>query len=87
MDGTGYPAGLAGEAIPLEARILAVANAFDRLSSGGPARLALPPAEVMEELGRRSGAELDPAVVAALRALIGRGAADAPLAGRPEEPR
>jgi diguanylate cyclase (GGDEF)-like protein len=78
MDGRGYPAGLAGEAIPLEARILAVANAFDRLLSGGPARFPLPVADVMDELERRSGRELDPAAVAALRALVGRGAADVP---------
>jgi diguanylate cyclase (GGDEF)-like protein len=87
MDGTGYPAGLAGEAIPLEARILAVANVFDRLRAGGPTRFGLPPADVMDELVRRSGSELDPAVVGALRALVGRGAADTPSAARPEEPR
>lgn len=78
MDGSGYPAGLAGEAIPLEARILAVANAFDRLSSGGPARFPLPVDDVMEQLERRSGRELDPAVIEALRALVGRGATDVP---------
>jgi hypothetical protein len=87
VDGTGYPAGLAGEAIPLEARILAVANVFDRLCAGGPTRFGLPPADVMDELGRRSGSELDPADEGALRALDGRGAADTPSAARPEEPR
>lgn len=76
MDGTGYPAGLHGEEIPLEARILAVANAFDRLSNGGPTRFPLRPADVMNELERRSGDEFDPVVVAALRSLVGRGAAD-----------
>ncbi len=45
FDGTGYPAGLAGEQIPLESRILAVADAFDRLTSGGPDRFPV--------LGRR----------------------------------
>ena len=78
MDGEGYPAGLAGEAIPLEARILSVANVFDRLLSGGPARFPMALADVMDELERRSGRELDPAAVAALRALVGRGAADVP---------
>jgi HD-GYP domain-containing protein (c-di-GMP phosphodiesterase class II) len=78
MDGRGYPAGLAGEAIPLEARILSVANVFDRLLSGGPARFPMALADVMDELERRSGHELDPAAVAALRALVGRGAADVP---------
>ena len=76
LDGTGYPAGLRGEQIPLEARILAVANAFDRLTSGTPARLPVAVADVMVELERRSGSEFDPVAVAALRALVGRGAAD-----------
>jgi len=76
MDGTGYPAGLSGEDIPLEARILSVANAFDRLSSGSPTRFGIPQAEVIDELERRSGDELDSVVVAAMRALVGRGAAD-----------
>jgi diguanylate cyclase (GGDEF)-like protein len=76
FDGGGYPAGLSGEQIPLEARILAVANVFDRLASGGPARFPMPVADVMTELERRSGSELDPVAVAALRALVGRGAAD-----------
>ncbi|MGD9570863.1 MAG: HD domain-containing phosphohydrolase [Thermoleophilia bacterium] len=74
LDGTGYPSGLAGDAIPLEARILAVANAFDHGTSGGPGRFPAPVAEVMEDLGRRAGSEFDPVAVAALRSLIGRGA-------------
>ncbi len=74
MDGDGYPSGLAGDAIPLEARILAVANAFDHGTSGGPGRFPAPAADVMEELERRSGSEFDPVAVAALRSLIGRGA-------------
>jgi putative nucleotidyltransferase with HDIG domain len=81
MDGRGYPAGLSGEAIPLEARILAVADAFDRLASGVPGRLAMPVPDVMRELERRRGGDLDPAAVAALRVLVGRGAAD--VAPRP----
>ena len=76
MDGGGYPAGLRGEAIPLEARILAVANAFDHLGSGHDAPFRLSPADVMNELEKRSGSEFDPVAVAALRALVGRGAAE-----------
>ncbi len=76
FDGAGYPAGLAGEQIPLEARILAVANEFDRLTSGTPSRFPVPVAEAMNDLERRSGAEFDPVAVAALRALVGRGTAD-----------
>lgn len=76
MDGRGYPAGLGSEAIPLEARILAVANAFDHLRSGHDAPFRLSPADVMKELEKRSGSEFDPVAVAALRALVGRGAAE-----------
>ena len=76
FDGTGYPSGLAGEQIPLEARILAVADAFDRLSSGTPARVRVSVGEAMDELERRAGSEFDPVAVAALRALVGRGTPD-----------
>ena len=76
FDGAGYPAGLVGEQIPLEARILAVANEFDRLSSGTPSRFPVSVAEAMSDLERRSGSEFDPVAVAALRALVGRGTAD-----------
>ncbi|HET6690133.1 MAG TPA: HD domain-containing phosphohydrolase, partial [Miltoncostaeaceae bacterium] len=78
MDGAGYPDGLAGEAIPLESRILAVADAWDHLRSGRWGGVRLAPADVMKELERRSGPEFDPVAVAALRALVGRGAAEAP---------
>jgi diguanylate cyclase (GGDEF)-like protein len=75
MDGTGYPEGLAGPDIPLEARILAVASAFERLASGDAMREGVPPSEAVRLLQARAGAELDPVVVTALRALVGRGAA------------
>lgn len=76
FDGGGYPAGLVGEQIPLEARILAVADAFDHLASGGPGSAPMAVADAMADLERRSGSEFDPVPVAALRALVGRGAAD-----------
>ncbi len=82
FDGAGYPAGLVGEEIPLEARILAVADAFDRLTSGGPGAFPVPVAEAMTDLERRSGSEFDPVPVAALRALVGRGSADITRLGR-----
>ena len=78
IDGAGYPDGLAGEAIPLESRILAVADAWDHLRSGRWGGVRLAPADVMRELERRSGSEFDPVAVAALRALVGRGAAESP---------
>jgi diguanylate cyclase (GGDEF)-like protein len=75
FDGTGYPAGLRGEEIPLEARILAVANAFDRLISGSPGLFPTPVPQAIADLERRSGSEFDPVAVAALRALVARGEA------------
>lgn len=75
FDGSGYPAGLRGERIPLEARILAVADAFDRLISGSPGRFPMPVPQAIADLERRSGTEFDPVAVAALRALAARGAA------------
>jgi diguanylate cyclase (GGDEF)-like protein len=61
-DGAGFPDGLAGEAIPQPARILAVADAYDTLISG-PGRSQ---AQALAELEREAGAQFDPAVVEAL---------------------
>lgn len=65
-DGAGYPAGLAGEDVPLAARILAVADAYDAMSRPRPYREAMPPAEVEEKLRRGAGSQWDARVVAAL---------------------
>lgn len=64
-DGTGYPDGLAGEAIPLGARVIGVAEAFDVLVSGSPWRRAVSPAEALDELQRVAGQQFDPRVVEA----------------------
>ena len=64
-DGTGYPSGLKGEAIPLEARILAVADAFDAMTSPRPYRGPLSYKEALEELKRGSGSQFDPKLVEA----------------------
>ncbi|HEU4944041.1 MAG TPA: HD domain-containing phosphohydrolase [Solirubrobacterales bacterium] len=65
-DGSGYPDGLAGEAIPLGARIIAVAVAFAALTVQRPYRPALNPSETLAELRRCSGTQFDPRVVEAL---------------------
>jgi HD domain len=65
-DGSGYPDGLSGEAIPQAARILLVAGAFDAITSGRPYRTPLPRAEACEELRRYAGTQFDPACVQAL---------------------
>jgi diguanylate cyclase (GGDEF)-like protein len=70
-DGTGYPEGLAGEAIPHAARILAVADAFDALSSDHVYRARLSHAQALGELELGAGTQFDPTVVAALLAELG----------------
>jgi putative nucleotidyltransferase with HDIG domain len=71
MDGLGYPAGLRGEDTPLLARIIAVADAFDSLTTSRFHREALAVEEALDELRKRAGTQLDPSIVAALeRALV-----------------
>jgi len=64
-DGTGYPHGLAGEEIPLEGRIVAVADVFDALTSDRPYRPGLTPEQAREHIVAESGTAFDPRVVAA----------------------
>lgn len=62
-DGKGYPLGLAGKAIPLEARICAVADAFEAMTSDRPYRKALSYAEASARLCQGAGTQFDPALV------------------------
>jgi putative two-component system response regulator len=62
-DGAGYPDGLAGNAIPLGARIFAVADTLDAMTSDRPYRSALPWDEAVEEIRAHSGRQFDPDVV------------------------
>ncbi len=64
-DGTGYPRGLAGDRIPLAARVLTVADAFDAMTSDRPYRKALSAEEALSELERNAGTQFDPAVAEA----------------------
>jgi HD-GYP domain-containing protein (c-di-GMP phosphodiesterase class II) len=59
-DGGGYPTGRAGEAIPVEARLLAVADAFDAMVSSRPHRPALPVEAAVREVERCAGSQFDP---------------------------
>ena len=68
-DGAGYPHGLAGEAIPFEARILAVADAYDAMTSDRPYRKARSPEEARAEVERCAGSQFDPQVAGAFLAL------------------
>ena len=66
-DGNGYPSGLAGDTIPLGARIFAVADTFDAMTSDRPYRAALPVERAMEELHVFTGRQFDPDVVEAFQ--------------------
>jgi putative two-component system response regulator len=72
-DGRGLPDGLAGEAIPLEARIAAVADTFDAMTSARPYRPGVAVAATLEELRRCRGTQFDPRVVDAFFAAASRG--------------
>jgi hypothetical protein len=69
IDGTGYPDGLSGEAIPLPARIVLVADALDALTSTRPYRSARPILTALAEIHAHSGTQFCPQVVAALEEL------------------
>ncbi len=71
IDGKGYPDGLTGEEIPLPARIVLVADAFDALARDRPHRPARPVSEALEELRANAGTQFCPTVLAALEALLG----------------
>jgi GAF domain-containing protein len=66
-DGSGYPAGIEGEAIPIGARILAAVDCFDALASDRQYRRALPLHEAMAVVEREAGKSFDPQVVAILQ--------------------
>jgi HD-GYP domain-containing protein (c-di-GMP phosphodiesterase class II)/signal transduction histidine kinase len=70
-DGTGYPQGLQGSRIPVGARILAVVDAWDSMTSSRPWRKAVPRDEAVAELRRESGQQFDGEVVEAFVALLG----------------
>ncbi len=71
-DGTGYPRGLKGTQIPLEARIFAVVDVWDALISDRPYREAMAPESAMAYIVEQSGRHFDPSVVAAFQKLMSR---------------
>jgi len=72
LDGQGYPHGLHGDEIPLEARIIAVADAYEAMTTDRPYRSALGQDEACNELERATGSHFDETVVAALLAALKR---------------
>ena len=79
-DGTGYPDGLKGEEIPLEARIVSACDAFNAMTTTRPYRAAMPLDEALGELEHNAGSQFDPAVVSALLRVIARSGRDAAVA-------
>jgi HD-GYP domain-containing protein (c-di-GMP phosphodiesterase class II) len=71
FDGTGYPDGLAGEQIPLAARIVSACDAFNAMTTTRSYRPAMPIEKAVAELRRCSGAQFDPDVVEALLVVVG----------------
>jgi putative nucleotidyltransferase with HDIG domain len=69
-DGSGYPAGLVREQIPLEARLFAVVDVYDAITSVRPYRQPMPPEEARATIEAGTGTHFDPAVVDAFLALI-----------------
>ena len=72
IDGGGYPQGLPGSAIPVEARILAVADAFEAMTADRPYRRALPLEEARAELRRGAGTQFDAEIVAVFERILDR---------------
>lgn len=67
LDGSGYPRGLRGDAVPVEARIVTVADIFDALTAGRPYKQVWSPTDALGELDRMVAAgQLDPACVQAV---------------------
>jgi HD-GYP domain-containing protein (c-di-GMP phosphodiesterase class II) len=71
-DGSGYPFGLAHDKIPLEARIFAVVDAYDAMTSERPYRKAVPPEEALQEIRANAGIQFDPQVVEAFEGVVRR---------------
>ena len=75
-DGTGYPNGLTGEKIPIEARILSVADAYDAMVSLRPYRRQFSPQEAIDEIKNCSGTQFDPAIVDIFVKIIQKNSSD-----------
>jgi len=76
-DGSGYPEGLSGEAIPLEARIVAMADALDTITSRTSYKTARSLEEAVQEIRSGSGTQFDPALVSAFDRLVAAGEIEA----------
>lgn len=83
-DGMGYPNGLSGEDIPMLARVVLVADAYDAITSTRSYQPAMPAEYAISEIRANSGTQFDPTVVDAFLGVVGSGRLDAtPLSGLP----
>ena len=73
FDGSGYPDGLAGQAIPLGSRIILACDAYHAMTSDRPYRARIPHEDAVAELVRCAGSQFDPRIIAALVGHLGRG--------------
>ncbi len=85
-DGSGYPEGLKGEQISVEARILGIADAFEAMSAARPYRPALCGEKVLKELRRGAGSQFDPQLVEVFIGIIEAGLSDKVKAGQDVSP-
>lgn len=86
LDGNGYPDGLAGDGIPLMSRIIAVADAYNAMTSDRPYRVAMRSRVARMRLAQAINTQFDPAIVAAFEALLARGSAAYRIARFAERP-
>jgi len=77
FDGSGYPDGIAGEEIPLEARVIALCDAYDAMTSDSSYKVSVPLAEAVAELRRGAGTQFDPELVETFVALVSESSDDA----------
>ena len=82
-DGKGYPDGLAGKEIPLLARIIALVDSYDAMTSDRPYRAELDFHNVQEEIVKNSGVQFDPEIVSIFAKHFHNGAVRAPIASAP----
>jgi diguanylate cyclase (GGDEF)-like protein len=87
VDGTGYPDGLRLEEIPICARIIAVVDAYDAMTSDRPYRRAMTQGDAVAELEHNGGTQFDPTVVRAFRAVLDETFAPQPTTTRPQDER
>ncbi len=84
LDGSGYPDGLAGEAIPLGARVVLVADAYDAMTSDRPYRKSIGYLKASSELRKHAGRQFDPEIVEALLRAVGENGEHISASGIPE---